>query len=99
VNEAFEKKVRAAAVAGWWVVLSGYALLTLTWAVYLDLVTTRPAWLPPLWGHDVSWDFVQIVSLWFLGVFKLFLWIVFLIALWLTLWARQLRKPDRQGTK
>ena len=43
-------------------------------------------------GKDVTWEFVQTVSLWFLGVFKLFLWLLFLAALWLTLWARQLRK-------
>jgi hypothetical protein len=96
MSDPFEKKVRAAAVAGWWVVLGGYALLTLTWAVYLALVTTRPAWLLALWGQAVTWDFMQTVSLWFLGVFKLFLWFLFLVALWLTLWARQLRKMDRQ---
>jgi hypothetical protein len=99
VNEAFETKVRAAAVAGWWVVLIGYVLLTLTWVVYLALVSARPAWMLALWGHAVSWDFLQTVSLWFLGVFKLFLWFLILVALWLTLWARQLRKLDRQGMK
>jgi hypothetical protein len=52
-----------------------------------------------LWGQDVSWDFMQTVSLWFLGVFKLFLWFLILVVLWLTLWARQLRKADRQGVK
>jgi hypothetical protein len=26
VNDVFEKKVRAAAIAGWWVILVGYAL-------------------------------------------------------------------------
>jgi hypothetical protein len=96
MNEAFAKKVRAAASAGWWVVLIGYALLTLVWLGYLGFVTTRPAWLLALWGQKVSWDFMQTVSLWFLGVFKLFLWFVFLVALWLTLWARQLRKADHQ---
>jgi hypothetical protein len=30
MNDPFEKKLRAAAVAGWWVILIGYALLTLT---------------------------------------------------------------------
>ena len=99
MNEAFEKKVRAAAVAGWWVILIGYALLTLTWGVYLALVSARPAWMLAMWGHDVSWDFMQTVSLWFLGVFKLFLWLLILVVLWLTLWARQLRKLDRQETK
>ena len=95
----FEKKVRAAAVAGWWAVLIGYALLLLTWGVYLALVSARLAWLLALWGQDVTWDFMQTVSLWFLGVFKLFLWFLILVALWLTLWARQLRRPNRQGTK
>lgn len=32
-----------------------------------------------------SWAFMQTVSLWFLGAFKLFLWFRFLIVLWLTL--------------
>jgi hypothetical protein len=92
MNDSFEKKVRAAAVASWWVVLIGYALLTATWVVYLILVTNRPAWLLSMWGHDVTWDFMQTVSLWFLGGFKLFLWFLVLVALWLTLCARQLRK-------
>jgi hypothetical protein len=41
----------------------------------------------------------QTVSLWFLGVFKLFLWFLLLVALWLTLWARQVRKLDRPEIK
>jgi hypothetical protein len=48
-------------------------------------------------GGEVSWALVQTVSLWFLGVFKVAVWLLILTALWLTLWARQLRKPDRQG--
>ena len=94
MNDPLKKKVRTAAVAGWWVVLIGYALLTLTWAVYLALVSSRPSWMLAMWGQDVSWDFMQTVSLWFLGVFKLFLWFLILVVLWLTLWARQLRKTD-----
>ncbi|HMF17404.1 MAG TPA: hypothetical protein VKE98_09370 [Gemmataceae bacterium] len=97
MNHSFEKKVRAAAVAGWWVVLIGYVLLLFTWVVYVFITSARPAWLLSMWGLDVSWDFMQTVSLWFMGVFKLCLWLMFLLALWLTLWARQLRKADRQG--
>jgi hypothetical protein len=96
VSESFEKKVRAAAVASWWVAVIGYVLLTVVWLVYLALVTTRPAWMLAMWGQDVTWDFMQRVSLWFMGVLKLFLWLLLLVALWLTLWARQLRKMDRQ---
>jgi len=99
MTDPFEKKVRTAAVAAWWVVLIGYALLILTWGVYLILVTARPEWMLAMWGQNVTWDFMQTVSLWFLGVFKLFLWFLFLTALWLTLWARQLRKLDREEAK
>jgi hypothetical protein len=95
MNEAFEKKVRAGAVAGWWVILLGFALLIVTWFVYLGLVSARPEWMRAMWGQDVSWDFMQVVSLWFIGVFKLILWFSVLVVLWLTLWARQLRKMDR----
>jgi hypothetical protein len=100
MNDTFEKKVRAAAVAGWWVILIAYVLLLVTWIAYLAIVSARPAWLLSMWGQgDVSWAFMQTVSLWFMGVFKLLIWLLFLVVLWLTLWARQLRKLDRQGTK
>jgi hypothetical protein len=95
MNDPFEKKVRAAAIAGWWVILIGYALLTVPWVVYIVLVSARPAWMIAMWGQDVSWDFMQSVSHWFLGVFKLFIWMLFLVVLGLTLWARQLCKVDR----
>ena len=96
MNDPFEKKVRAAAVAGWWVFLIGYALLLVTWVVYRAIMSARPGWLIMMWGQgDVSWAFVQTVSLWFMGVFKLFMWFLFLVVLWLTLWARQLRKLDQ----
>jgi hypothetical protein len=99
MNDSFEKKLRAAAVSAWWVVLIGFVLLTVIWVAYLVFVTTRPSWLLPMWGQNVTWDFMQTVSLWFLGGFKLFLWFLVLVALWLTLWARQLRKADRDGAK
>ena len=99
MNDSFEKKVRAAGVAAWWVVLIGYALLTVVWVVYLILVTTRPASLLSMWGQNVTWEFMQTVSLWFMGAFKLILWLLLLIALWLTLWARQLRKEGATPMK
>jgi hypothetical protein len=93
VNDAFEKKVRAAAVAGWWVVLIGYVLLVAIWLAYLGILKSQPEWLLSMWGGgEISWAYMQIVSLWFMGAFKLVIWIVLLVALWLTLWARQLRK-------
>ena len=84
--------------------LIAYALLVVTWVAYLAIVSARPEWVLRMWGGDIAnqgrtWEFLQTVSLWFLGVFKLFLWFLILIVLWLTLWARQLRKLDRQETK
>jgi hypothetical protein len=98
MNDSFERKVRAAAIAGWWVVLIAYVLLLVTWIAYLALMSARPSWLISMWGQgDVSWSFMQTVSLWFMGAFKMFIWLLILAALWLTLWARQLRKLNGQG--
>ena len=44
MNDAFEKRVRAAAVAGWWVVLITVGFITLQWVIYLAVMHTRPAW-------------------------------------------------------
>ena len=104
MNDSFEKKVRAAAVAGWWVILIAFALLTITWFFYLGIMSARPEWVLRMWGGDIvnqghSWESMQTISLWFMGVFKLCLWLMFLVVLWLTLWARQLRKVDQQGPK
>jgi hypothetical protein len=97
MNDPFETRVRAAAVAGWWVVLIAYALLLITWIAYLVIMSARPAWLLVMWGQgDVSWAFVQSMSLWFMAIFKFCLWLLVLMVLWLTLWARQLRKLNRQ---
>ena len=100
MNDTFEKKVRAAAVAGWWVVLIAYGFLLLVWGVYLALVSVRPEWLLTLCGRgEVNWGLVQTVSLWFMVVFKLLIWVLILVVLWLTLWARQLRNVAQQETK
>jgi hypothetical protein len=100
MNDSFEKKPRAAAVAGWWVLLIAYALLTITLFIYLTLLSAQQAWLLTMWGlGDLGWDFVQTMSLWFMGVFKLCLWLMFVVVLWLTLWAGQLRKMERHATK
>ena len=39
MNDIFEKRVRAAAVAGWWVVVIAVAFLTLLWLVYLAVMS------------------------------------------------------------
>jgi hypothetical protein len=100
MNDRFEKKVWAAAVAGWWAILIAYVLLVLIWLAYLGIVSAKPDWLMALWGGgDVTWGLMQTVSLWFMGAFKLCIWLMIVVVLWLTLWARQLHKLNQQGTK
>jgi hypothetical protein len=96
MNDPFEKKVRSAAVAGWWVILVAIGFLLLQWLAYLAIMETRPGWMLALWGPDVSWPFVQNLWFWVIAIFKMCVWFMALAVLWLTLWARQLRKVDRQ---
>jgi len=92
MNDAFEKKVRAAAVAGWWVALVELALVIVQWLLYLAVIHARPAWFLAMWGPNFEWGFVQSVWFWGIAVLKFVLGLTALAALWLTLWARQLRK-------
>jgi hypothetical protein len=96
MNDAFEKKVRAAAVAGWWVIVIAVGFLTLQWLIYLTIMSTQPAWLLSMWGPGVDWPFVQIVWFCALVALKFCVWLMIFAVIWLTLWARQLRKPDRK---
>jgi hypothetical protein len=45
-----------------------------------------------MWGPGTDWTFVQNVWFWAIAVLKFSLWLLLLIVIWLTLWARQLRK-------
>jgi hypothetical protein len=91
VNDQFERRVRAAAVAGWWTLLVAIVFLALVWFVFLGLMSDPPAWVESLWG-GMSRDQLFPIGVWLVGIWKLFLWSWAMITLWLTLWARQLRK-------
>ncbi len=92
MNSTFENRVRAAAVAGWWTLLIAVGFLVFQWIAYLLVTSTQPAWLLSLWGPDISWNTIQNVWFWIMAIFKLCLWLLALVVLWMTLWARQLRK-------
>ena len=51
MNDVFEKRVRAAAVAGWWTLLIAVGFITLLWVIYLAVMSARPAGLA-MWGPD-----------------------------------------------
>ena len=99
MNDPFEKKVRTAAAAGWRVILFAVGFLSFLWLIYLAVMTTRPTWLLTMWGPGVDWPFVQNVWFWVIVAFKFCLWFMVLAVLWLTLWARQLRKVNREDAK
>lgn len=92
MNDVFQQRIRAAAIAGWWTLLIAIGFLALVWFVFLALMAARPAWFQLLLGPGVSWEYVQNVSFWIVSVFKMCIWLMALVVVWLTLWARQLRK-------
>ena len=92
MNDVFEKRVRAAAVAGWWTLLIAVGFILIQWIGYLLVTSARPAWLLSWWGPGTTWPFVQTVWFWAIAIMKVCVWFLALVALWLTLWARQLKK-------
>lgn len=92
MNDAFENRVRAAAVAGWWTLLIAVGVITLLWIIYLIVMSIRPAWFLSVCGPGIDWDFVQHVWFWAVAILKFMVWFMALVVIWLTLWARQLRK-------
>jgi hypothetical protein len=92
MNDVFQQRIRAAAIAGWWTVLIAAGFLTLVWIIFLVLMSTRPSWYQSLLGPGVSWDDLQVVGLWAVAIFKMCIWLMALVVLWLTLWSRQLGK-------
>jgi hypothetical protein len=92
MNDAFQQRVRAAAVAGWWTVLVAISFLVSVWILFLVLMSARPPWLQWMFGSGVSWDYVQNVWFWAISIFKMCVWLLALMVVWLTLWANQLEK-------
>lgn len=92
MNDAFQQRLRAAATAGWRTLLIAVGFLTLVWIIFLVLMSTRPSWYQSLLGPGVSWEDLQVVGLWAVAIFKMCIWLMALVVLWLTLWSRQLGK-------
>ena len=93
MNGEFEKRLRAAVRAGWCTIIFGVVMMSGSWLGYLWILHARPEWIRTMWGGgSLTWDQVQTVCLWFFGIFKLVLWTAILGVLFLTLWARNLKK-------
>jgi hypothetical protein len=67
--------------------------LLIQWIAYRLAMSVHPAWLLSLWyGPDMTWSVVQTMWFWGIAVMKICVLPLALVALWLTLWAKQLRK-------
>lgn len=98
MNDSFDIKVRSAAIAGWWTLLIAIIFFLIQWIAYLVVVRAEPALVLTLWGPGATW--LEVRNLWFtfLTGFKISIFLVAFILVWLTLWARQLRKSANAAT-
>lgn len=93
MNGEFAKRVRSAAIAGWWTLLIAAIFLLVNWSAYLAIMGCKPAWMLKFWGgNDIQWTTIQTIWLWFTAAFKMSVWIAAMVVVWLSLWARRLRK-------
>ena len=90
--DPFTARVRAAAVAGWWTVLVAIGFTILMWGVYMHMMHAQPACMLRLCGPNVEWPEIQHLFLRVIIVFRLFVALLILLVIWLSLWARQLKK-------
>jgi hypothetical protein len=92
MNDLFTTRVRAAAVAGWWTVLVAIGFLLLLWLSFLWVSNARPAWALCAWGPEATWPLLLGLFLRVIVVFRFLVWLLVLAVIWLTLWARELKK-------
>ena len=92
--DAFGKRVRSAAVAGWWTVLIGAIWMTAGWFWMRWLLQAKPGWVLTVWGNIITWEDAQDFTVWFFMTFKIILFVMVLSTIWLTIWAKKLKKVD-----
>lgn len=56
-----ELKVRSAAAAGWWTLLTAVGLFLVQWILYLVVVPAEPSWVLTLWGPGAEWPQVRTI--------------------------------------
>ncbi len=90
MENLLHKRVRAAAIAGWWTLLVAVGLhLVLLSAVMLTL-HCRPGWIPAMMG-GVPWETVQLMALGMIALYRVLVWTMFLVVIWLTIWSAKLK--------
>jgi hypothetical protein len=92
MEEGLSKRVRAAAIAGWWTLAVAVGFGLLLGLASIGFLSCRPDWVVRFWGPDITWATIYAVTLWMFAVYKVFTLILLIVAVWLSLWARRLRK-------
>jgi hypothetical protein len=92
MDDLFTKKVRTAAVAGWWTLLIAYGILLVQWLAYLLIMAREPTGILCIWGNGFTWPEIRTIWLWAMVAYKLGVVMMLFIVIWFTLWARQLVK-------
>ena len=91
MNGDFDKKVRAAATAGWFTGLIGAIWLAVSWVVFLLLLRAKTDWVLTLWGGgSLTWEQVHMIMIYAMAVLKLVLFVFLLCTIWLTIMGRRL---------
>jgi hypothetical protein len=91
MEDLLYRKVRSAATAGWWTILIAVIFVSVQWVGFLAMLHCRPEWMARLWG-GASWETIQTMGLWLIGAFKVLIYVMTLLVVWLTIWSRKLRK-------
>lgn len=92
MTRTFTQRVRSAAYAGWCTVIIAAVWLTLAWFGYLVMQHYRPGWILALWGAGTTWEQIHWIMLIFTAVFKVILFTLLMVTIWLTIWGRKLKK-------
>ena len=97
-DEVFVRRIRAAARAAWWTFLVAIGLHLVAWLGGLWALSARPDWMMALWGEgNLTWDRVHETLLSYWSTWKIVVWTIALVAIWLTLWARRLERAEPTG--
>ncbi|MEI6806588.1 MAG: hypothetical protein WCK49_08815 [Myxococcaceae bacterium] len=91
MDELFAQRLKAASRAGWWMLLIAVGMQLIQWGAYSYLMAKQPEGLLALLGPDMSWEAFQEICIWFATAFKLAIWVLFLLVVWVSLWAKQSR--------
>lgn len=93
MDDLLAKRVRSAAIAGWWTILIAAIWMTAGWFFFLAILYCQPGWLLKLWGGgDLDWTDVRTIVLYFFSFAKLMLFMVLMIVIWLSFWSRRLKR-------